>query len=146
LTCPNVVVPLSYSPLAVVVLGVLGIHIGRGVANLMAGGWWGFPDRVRLFVSLPALLHGDPAAGLPRVDGSVASASLLWTCVIVVEAMLLVGSPAGLKFGLAQWGPHRGQGLASRGEAERLLVRARLRRHSRIIRPDLYGRAGSARR
>jgi hypothetical protein len=128
--------------LAIVVIAVLGLHIGRGVANLVAGGWWGFPDRARLFVSLPALLRGDPAAGLTRVEGPVASASLLWTCVILVEVMLLIGSLAALKFGLGRWGPHRVQGLASRAEAERLLGRARLRPHSRIVRPDLYGRPG----
>jgi hypothetical protein len=100
--------------LGVVVLAVLGLHIGRGVANLVAGGWWGFPDRDRLFASLPPLLQGDPASGLPQVEGSLASASLLWTCVIVVEVMLLIGSLAGLKFGLGRWGPHRVQGLASR--------------------------------
>lgn len=132
--------------LAVVVLAVLGLHVGRGVANLLAGGWWGFPDRGRLFVSLPALLGGNPGAGLPRVEGPVASGSLLWTCVIVVEAMLLIGSLAGLKLGLRRCGPNRVQGLASRVEAERLLGRARLRRHSRIVRPDLYGGAGGARR
>jgi hypothetical protein len=132
--------------LAVVVLAVLGLHIGRGVANLLAGGWWGFPDRARLFVSLPALLGGDPGAGLTQVGGPLASGSLLWTCVVVVEVTLLIGSLAGLKFGLRRWGPRRVQGLASRAEAERLLGRARLRRHSRIVRPDLYGQAGRARR
>jgi hypothetical protein len=132
--------------LAVVVLAVLGLHVGRGVANLVAGGWWGFPDRDRLFVSLPALVGGDPAAGLTQVEGPVASGSLLWTCVIVVEAVLFVGSLAALKFGFGRWGPHRVQGLASRAEADRLLGRARLRRHARIVRPDLYGKAGRGRR
>ena len=128
--------------LAVLVLVVLGVHVGRGVANLLVGGGWGFPDRARVFVSLPALLGGDPPAGLPRVEGSVASEPVLWTCVIGVESMLLVASLAGLKFGLARWGPHRVLGLASRAEAARLLGRARLRRHSRIIRPDLYDKSG----
>lgn len=54
--------------LAFTVLVVLGLHVGRGVANLVAGGWWGFPDREHLFVSLPAFVGGDFAAGLARVE------------------------------------------------------------------------------
>lgn len=132
--------------LAVIVLAVLGLHAGRGVANLVAGGWWGFPDRAHLFVSLPALLDGDPGAGLTTVDGPLASVPLLWMCVIVVEALLLVGSLTALKVGLTRWGPHRIQGLATRAEAERLLGRHRLRRNARIVRPDLYRRRGRNRR
>lgn len=128
--------------LAVIVLAVLGLHAGRALANLIAGGWWGFPDREHLFVSVPALVRGDAAAGLTGVEGSLASVSLLWTCVVVVEGLLLVGSLAGLKFGLSRWGPRRVQGLATRAEADKLLGRARLRRHARIVRPDLYGRDG----
>ncbi|EWT05266.1 hypothetical protein N864_05860 [Intrasporangium chromatireducens Q5-1] len=131
--------------LAFTVLVVLGLHVGRGVANLVAGGWWGFPDREHLFVSLPAFVGGDFAAGLARVEGPLAPASLMWTCVAVVETFLLIGSLAGLKFGLARWGPQRVQGLATRSEAERLLGRSRLRRHARIVRPDLYGKTGGQR-
>lgn len=131
--------------LAVTLLAVLGLQVGRALANLIADGWWGFPDRERLFVSLPALLGGDPAAGLARVKGALASPSLLWTCVAVVEVLLLIGSLAGLKVGLSRWGPHRVQGLATRSEAERLLGRSRLRSHAPIVRPDLYGKAGGTR-
>ncbi len=130
---------------AIVMLAVLGLHMGRGIANLLAGGWWGFPERARLFTSLPALLRGDTAAGLTHVGGPLAPRPMLWTCVTVVEVAIVVLVVVVVKLVLDRWGPGRVQGLASRAEAERLLGRARLRRHAAIVRPDLYGKTGDRR-
>lgn len=125
---------------AIVSLAVLGLHLGRGIANLLAGGWWAFPDRKRLFTSLPGLFHGDAAAGLTPVEGPLASSSLLWTCIITVETILFLVVLLVVKAAVDRWGPNRTHGLATRTEAERLLGRARLRRHAPIVRPDLHGK------
>lgn len=125
---------------AVLLLLVLGVHAGRAVATFAAAGWWGFPDRADLFTSLPGLLSGDAGAGLDTRGRPVASGALLWGCIAAVEALVLALIVLAVKGGLTRWGPSRTRGLATRDEAERLLGPARLRRHARIVRPDLYGR------
>jgi len=124
----------------VLLLLVLGLQVGRGIANLLAGGWWAFPDREHLFSALPALLAGDSGAGLSSVEAVLASPRMLWTCVIGVESALLILIIIGFKLGLDRWGPRRIQGLATASEVAKLLGRSRLRRHAAIIRPDLYGK------
>ena len=124
---------------AVLLLLVLGVHAGRAVATFAAAGWWGFPDRAHLFTSLSGLLSGDAGAGLDTGGQAVASGALLWSCIAAVEAVVLALIIWALRAGLTRWGPNRTRGLATRGEAERLLGLSRLRRHARIVRPDLYG-------
>ena len=121
-------------------VAVLGLHLGRGIANLLAGGWWAFPDRKLLLTSLPGVFGGDAAAGLAPVAGPLASPSLMWTCIIAVETVLFLVALVAVKAVVDRSGPNRTQGLATRTEAERLLGRARLRRHAAIVRPDLYGK------
>lgn len=125
---------------AAVLVAVLGLQVGRALANLLAGGWWGFPDREHLFTGLPALLAGDGGAGLSSVEGVLASPRMLWISIIAVELALLLLIGFGLKLALERWGPRRTQGLATASEAAKLLGRSRLRRHAAIIRPDLYGK------
>ena len=131
-------------PLAIVVgsllLVVVGAHVGRGIANAIYAGWWGFPDRADLFTSLPGLVGGDASAGLRTGHPTVAAAPVLWSCIAAVEAAVLGLIVAGIRAGLRLWGPSRVQGVATREEAERLLGRSRLRRHAAVVRPDLYGK------
>jgi hypothetical protein len=127
---------------ALVILMVLacGIHLGRGIANVWAGTGWAFPTRVELFRSLPAVLAGDAAAGLDGLNGPLSSPSALWAWVVATEVMLLALSVLVLKLVLDRWGPGRLHGMASRGEAERLLGVTRLRKVRTVVRPDLYGK------
>jgi hypothetical protein len=128
---------------AFLVMAALAAHLGRAVANWLAGVGWAFPARADLFASLPALVAGHTDAGLPQHSGPLASSTAVLTWVAVTELLLLVALLAGLKRSLDRWGPGRMRGMASRQEAEQLLGRSRLRRHATIIRPDLYGkRAG----
>ena len=127
---------------AVLLLLVLGVHAGRAVATFVSAGWWGFPDRADLFASLPGLLSGDAGAGLDTEGRPVASGALLWSGIAAVEALVLALIALAVKAGLTRWGPNRTHGLATRQEAERLLGPSRLRRHARIVRPDLYGKNG----
>ena len=50
-----------------------------------------------------------------------------------------------LKLVVDRWGPGRLRGMASRGEAERLLGVTRLRKVRSVVRPDLYGKNRDAR-
>jgi hypothetical protein len=126
--------------LAVLVLISSGVHLGRAVANVLAGCDWRFPSRVDLFSSLPAVLRGDAAAGLVDLHGPVASQSSLLVCVGATELILLAATVLLIKFGLDRWGPGPMKGVATPGEAEKLLGVTRLRRSRKIVRPDLYGK------
>lgn len=125
-----------------VLLLVLGVHLACGVANFLAGGGLVFTSRSQLFSSLPGLLGGDGAAGLAKVTHP-ASASALWTWMVVVEALMVVAIGIATKIGVDRWGPGRMQGMATREEAERLLGRSRLRKVAPVVRPDLYGKPRS---
>jgi hypothetical protein len=132
-------IPLGIVLVILMVL-VCGVHLGRGIANVLAGAGWAFPTRVELFMSLPAVLRGDAAAGLDGFNGPLSSPSAVWTWVVATELILLALSVLVLKLVLDRWGPARLRGMASRGEAERLLGVTRLRKVRIVIRPDLYGK------
>jgi hypothetical protein len=131
--------------LVILIVLVCGVHLGRGIANGLAGVGWAFPTRVELFRSLPAVLRGDAAAGLDGLNGSMASPSALWAWVVATEVMLLAVGVLLLKLVLDRWGPGRLRGMASRGEAERLLGVTHLRKVRSVVRPDLYGKNRDAR-
>ena len=87
-----------------VVLGVLlalvaGAQAGRSLANLVAGNGWVFVDRMALFTTLGPLLGGQAGAALPAVTHP-ASAELYWTCVVLVELLVVVVIAWAVKFGL----------------------------------------------
>lgn len=124
--------------LAVLLVAALAAHLGRAVANRVAGAGWAFPDRADLFTSLPDLLTGDATAGLESIVEPVATADAVLTWIVVVELLVLAAVLVALKVGLGRWGPGRMRGMASRHAAEQLLGRSRLRRNASVIRPDLY--------
>src|SRR5215216_1968892 len=80
-------IPLGVVLVILMVL-VCGVHLGRGIANVLAGAGWAFPTRVELFRSLPAVLAGDAAAGLDGLNGSRSSSSAVWTWIVATEVML----------------------------------------------------------
>ena len=90
-------IPLAVT-VALALLLVIGLHVGRGVANLMAGNRWLFVDRAELLTSLPAILAGRADAGVAGLS-SPASPGLLWSCIVIVEAMLLLISGLVLRAG-----------------------------------------------
>jgi hypothetical protein len=125
---------------ATLLLLVTGVHLGRGLANLLAGAGWAFPARADLFTSLPGILAGDPRAGLSGLDGAGAAPAVLWTCVTLTELLLLILTGLIVRLALDRWGPGRLKGMATRGEAERMLGLTRLRKVSAVVRPDLYSK------
>jgi len=137
--------PWTYEiPLAVVLtlvlVAVLGVHAGRAVANLLAGGGWGWPPATELFSSLRGLWRGDAAAGLTD-PGVVAGPGALRTCVVITQTVNLLGWLTLSILAYRRLGPGRLRGMASRPEASSLLGLPRLRKHRAVIRPDLYGKA-----
>jgi hypothetical protein len=126
--------------LAVLVLISFGVHIGRAVANVLAGSDWMFPSRANLLTSLPAVLRGNAGAGLVDLHGQLASPSSLVACLGATELILLTATGLLIKLGLDSWGPQRMRGVATSSEAERLLGVTRLRRSRKIVRLDLYGK------
>jgi hypothetical protein len=128
-------IPLSIALVILMVL-VYGVHLGRGIANVWAAAGWAFPRRVELFRSLPAVLRGDAAAGLDGLNGPLSSPSAVWTWAVATEVVLLAVGVWLSKLVLDRWGPGRPRGMASRGEAERLLGVTRLRKVRSVVRLD----------
>ena len=126
--------------LALLLILLLGLQAGRSMANLLAGNGWAFVPREGLFSSLGGIVGGDAASGLTELT-EPASVGLMWTCIAVLEVAALVGCGWVGKWALDRWGPGRLQGMATTAQAEALLGRTRLRRHAKVIRPDLYGTA-----
>lgn len=125
--------------LVAVVVG--GAQLGRAAANLAAGCALAFPPAALGWVtSTPAVLAGDPTAGLTATGGRAAgTATLAWS--VAVTAVLLLGlTLAALIIGWRRWGPGGVQGVARPGEARAALGVHRLRRTRRLLRPDLYAR------
>lgn len=138
---------------------VLGVHVGRGAANVLAGaGWaWPMPGGQRgsgvpsplggpFWSSLPGVLSGEAGAGLSRSTrrGQLASPVTLWTAIALVEAGTAIAVAWAVRATLLRSGPARLRGMATRVEAERLLGLHRLRLAEQIVRPD--GRRSTTRR
>lgn len=131
-------IPLAAAVTVLLVLAC-GVHLGRAIANLVAGAGWALPARVDLFTTLPGVLAGDAASGVTGLAGPGAAPALLWACIAATELALILVMAAAAKAGLDRWGPGRLKGMAAPVEAERLLGRTRLRKARAVIRPDLYG-------
>jgi hypothetical protein len=129
-------IPLAVACTVLLAL-VLGVHVGRGIANLTAGAGWLWPDSSWLFRSVPAVLAGDATAGIHTSGPAALPAGLrVWLVVTEFAVVVLLAVVAG--FVVRRWGPNRLKGMASSDEAERLLGVSRLRRVRHLIRPDLH--------
>jgi hypothetical protein len=118
-------------------LAGLGAHLGRAIANWIAGAGWTWPAGKLLFSSLPELLAGDPTAGLGLTPHG-AGPGAVYGWIAAVQILLLAGIAASTWWALRRWGPGRMKGMATAGEAEQILGLTRLRAVAGIIRPDLH--------
>ncbi|MCC6497168.1 MAG: hypothetical protein IT193_13025 [Propionibacteriaceae bacterium] len=116
----------------------LGVHLARALANWFSGAGWTWPTGRGIYSSLPAVLAGDPTAGLATTPGGAASPAVLTGWLIATQLLIAAGYVAGLVWALHRWGPGRMKGMATAEEAERVLGLTRLRRVAGIIRPDLH--------
>lgn len=128
-------IPLAVG-LGLLLIGVLGAHMGRGLAGLTGGYGWLWPDPTRLFTSLPGLIRGDAGAGLTRPISLPAGMLTGW--IITAELLLYTVSGTVGVWALRRWGPGRMKGMATAADAEATLGVSRLRRVAPIIRPDLH--------
>ena len=118
---------------------VLGVHLGRAMANLAAGAGWMWPATALLFRGAFGVLQGDAGAGLDS-SASLAEPDVLLAWVLAVELVVMAAYVFLTWLCLRRWGPNRVLGLASADEARQLLGRQRLYAARKVIRPDLYGR------
>lgn len=130
---------------------VIGIQLGRSVANLLAGAGWTWPDPDAgtfpspigdaFWSSMPGVLGGGADAGLPMPPpDDLAGRGLVWTSLAVTEIVLLTLTIWVGVYAYQRWGPGRMRGMATAAEAEQLLGATRLRKVAGLVRPDLYGK------
>jgi hypothetical protein len=109
----------------------------RGVAGLLTGRGWLWPDSPRLFPALGGLATGRVGAGVESAGGTQLSPMLVYGLAGTFEVVLLVAS---IWVGVRFWttlGPGRRPGMASRADAETILGVGRMRRVRKLIRPDV---------
>jgi len=127
-------------------LGLIGVALaalaGLGVAAAVFGGGWLWPHGVdAIGRTLGALAAGHPGRGLPpTLAGRVAGPVATYSCVVVCELAVIVGS---VTAGVAIARRLRSDGMATRRDAEQVLGLSELRSARGIIRPDLHSRAGA---
>lgn len=129
-------------------LAVVGVQLGRSLANWFAGADWHWPPSRRLLSSIPAVLTGNATAGLTPTPNPAATPTAVIGWIAAVELVLFAAAITGTLLALRRWGPGRMRGIASRTDAETVLGVTRLRRVRHIIRPDRYPttrRSGRAR-
>ena len=133
--------PFALWALMLLLVLILGVQFGRGLANMVSGAGFSWPPRDTVVVSVVGVIRGDAGAGLahPHQLTDLAGSGLLHGCLITTELVALVVYGVATFYLLRAWGPWRVLGMASKEEAERLLGRIRLRKVADVVRPDLYG-------
>lgn len=134
---------------AVFLVVVLGIQLGRSAANLVVGAGWTWPAAdtgavsspvgTAFWASVPRILAGDAGAGLTDpVPDAVASPGVLWSVMVLSQLVFLSVTVWGSANVYVRWGPGRMRGMATAAEAEKLLGVTRLHKVAAIVRPDLH--------
>ena len=128
------------------VLAALLLPGGQGAASWLFGGGFVWPH-VSLLQSVGGLLTGQAGRGLAAKDvAHLASIPLIYVIILLVELVLF---PVTVWAGVLWWrrlGPGAMQGMAGRGEVERVLGLSNLRKRRKVIRPDLFGHHTAGRR
>ncbi|MGC3994748.1 MAG: hypothetical protein QM779_11650 [Propionicimonas sp.] len=128
--------------LAALLLFGAGVQLGRSLAYRWAGAGWVWPTGRAWATSIPAILAGDPGAGLHPAPAAAIPSGAVLSWVLATEAILALAATLAAVIALRHWGPGRMRGMASPAEAATTLGLRRLRAHRAVIRPDLHpGRA-----
>ena len=122
-------------------LAAAGVLAGQGAASWVSGHGWLWPESVQLFAATGGLLTGHVGVGIDAPAG-LPSLGLVLAATAVLELLLLVTTVWAARWYWTTMGPGRRLGMATRADAESALGAGRLRRVRKLIRPDLYGRAG----
>lgn len=144
--------------IAAVLVPLVGLQLGRSLANLLVGAGWTWPATANspatpgagsplgreFWSSIPAVLTGHAEAGIPGLTAAAAAGPrLLLVCLILTEIALCVAAVRVAVVCVRRWGPGRLRGMATRSEAENILGVTRLRKVAPMVRPDLYGKHAS---
>ena len=145
--------------LATLFVIVIGVQLGRSVANMLAGAGWTWPAAdgganagafpsplgTAFWTSLLGVLGGHADAGLPipTPDG-LAGRGLVWVSLTMTEVALPTATIWVGVWAYQRWGPGRMRGMATAAEAEKILGVTRLRKVASIVRPDLHGKHAAA--
>jgi type IV secretion system protein VirD4 len=117
---------------------VLLLPAGQGVASWFFGGGFVWP-RESLLASVGGLLSGRPGRGVAvRSVADLAPSACIYVLIAIAE---LVAAAGAVWLAVLWWrllGPGAVHGMANRGEVERVLGLSNLRRHRKVIRPDLF--------
>jgi type IV secretion system protein VirD4 len=139
--------PLTWELPAAAALAWVGVAAmllpaGRGAASFMTGGGWAWPKTgAEMADSLVGLLTGHPWSGLGATTASaLPTAGVVYLLVTLVELAWLIVSLLVLRAWWRTWGPGMREGLADRGEVEKVLGLRRIRGNRTVIRPDLYAK------
>jgi type IV secretion system protein VirD4 len=129
--------------LAWVAVAAMLLPAGRGAASWLTGAGWVWPRTgAALTASLVGLLAGHPGAGLAATPApALPAAAVVYLVVVLAEVTWLTLSLLAVGTWWRTAGPGMREGLADRGEVEKVLGASRLRRNRAVIRPDLYGKA-----
>ena len=133
-------VPLAVA-LAWLCTAAWALLAGQGLAGLVTGRGWLWPESAMMMPALVGLMTGHVGAGLSAEAEGLAPA-LVYGLAAAVELTLLVATVATGVWVWTTYGPSRRMGMATRTEAGFALGMGRLRRIRKLIRPDLYRRAG----
>jgi hypothetical protein len=128
--------------LAWVSVAVMLLPAGRGAASWLTGRGWFWPGTgAALSASLRALMTGHPSAGLVATGPAALPApGVVYLLLALLEFSWLAVTSYGLRVWWRTWGPGMREGLAGRGEVEKVLGLSRMRRNRAVIRPDLYAK------
>jgi hypothetical protein len=116
-----------------------------GATSWLTGPGWVWPrSGAALSASLVGLLAGHPGAGLSAMTARALPApAVVYLVVVLAEVTWLIVGLLAVGTWWRTSGPGMRDGLADRGEVEKVLGLSRLRRDRAVIRPDLYGKAKS---
>jgi type IV secretion system protein VirD4 len=127
------------------VLAALLMPAGQGAASWLFGGGFVWPNG-SLLHSVGGLLAGRPGYGLAARDvAQLASGPLIYVIILLAELVLFTVTVWGVVVWWRRLGPGAMQGMAGRGEVERVLGLSNLRKRRKVIRPDLFGHRSAGR-
>jgi type IV secretion system protein VirD4 len=128
------------------VLAALLLPAGQGAASWLFGGGFVWPHG-SLLHSVGGLLAGQAGRGLAAKDvAHLASGPLIYLLVALAELALFMAASWATVLWWRRLGPGAMQGMAGRGEVERVLGLSNLRKRRKVIRPDLFGHRTAGRR
>lgn len=120
-----------------VLVAVMLIPAGQGVAWALTGGGWRWPVSAGLLPSIGGLLSGHTGRGLaPSAVARVPAPTLIYILIVVAELAFVAVTAGGVWLYLREFADPRG--WAARRDAQEALGVDRLHRRRSELRPDLY--------